>query len=396
MLKLAVSLFIFSFFIGPNAFGATYKLESVNSFRVLNPAFLKITPNNDGLWIGSFGMLKGDQLRYLPLNGGLQEDLAPEMELISNNVTWPNEIVDAPEETFGEGYVVVAGGFLVPTKGTGALNLVHRDYGLVRAISSSKRGWFYHRVIWHDVDGDGKLDLVAARASKPLFGSKEGELVWFKQPQKPFKDQWIESMLVKGPDVFFRMGDFDGDGDIDIAAAEFFQERFAVYWGDKRGFRKEVVADDLGPVFDLVWEDLNGDGSKDFLVTNHVNGPKSGIFVFERKPTGDWVRRTLLSGLETRRPGPGQGSPGAPKVFFPDPQQKPLIIVSGDGTEHFYVLQPNSQSTSDWNYSVLAENMKSTVGKLAFSDVDGDGLFELFVPAYDRSEVSIYRLVPAH
>ncbi len=49
-------------------------------------------------------------------------------------------------------------------------------------LSSPSTGYFYHKADWYDVDGDGLLDLITARATKPLFGSGSGELLWLKQP----------------------------------------------------------------------------------------------------------------------------------------------------------------------------------------------------------------------
>jgi hypothetical protein len=74
-------------------------------------------------------------------------------------------------------------------------------------------GWFYHRALLKDVDGDGLVDVVAARATKPLVGKEGGELVWMRQPPggdplAPASLPWAEAPLYNGtfsPDVFFRL-----------------------------------------------------------------------------------------------------------------------------------------------------------------------------------------------
>lgn len=63
-------------------------------------------------------------------------------------------------------------------------------------------GWFYHRAVLKDIDGDGLVDVLAARASKPLLGSPGGELVWMKQPKAadplaPSLLPWQESVVYK-------------------------------------------------------------------------------------------------------------------------------------------------------------------------------------------------------
>jgi hypothetical protein len=36
--------------------------------------------------------------------------------------------------------------------------------------------------VWIDMNADGRLDLLTSRATKPLFGSGSGELLWLEQP----------------------------------------------------------------------------------------------------------------------------------------------------------------------------------------------------------------------
>ena len=59
------------------------------------------------------------------------------------------------------------------------------------------------------MDGDGKLDIVAARATVPMTsGAKpEGELLWLKQPaiNATNGSPWVETVVVAGPDVDFIM-----------------------------------------------------------------------------------------------------------------------------------------------------------------------------------------------
>jgi hypothetical protein len=65
-------------------------------------------------------------------------------------------------------------------------------------ISTDKKGFFYHHAVWHDVNGDGKLDVVAARASDPAFPGKHaaGELLWLEQPAAGSLAQpWAEHVL---------------------------------------------------------------------------------------------------------------------------------------------------------------------------------------------------------
>ncbi|KAJ8315838.1 hypothetical protein KUTeg_007988 [Tegillarca granosa] len=68
--------------------------------------------------------------------------------------------------------VTVAGGFLVPFKTKGTVNIfdisgtsISGPYDI--ADDSSDHEWFYHRVLWADMNGDGQDD--AKKISKTIF-----------------------------------------------------------------------------------------------------------------------------------------------------------------------------------------------------------------------------------
>lgn len=49
-------------------------------------------------------------------------------------------------------------------------------------LTTDKDGYFYHMVIWRDMNSDGRMDILTARVNKPVFGSSVGELLWLEQP----------------------------------------------------------------------------------------------------------------------------------------------------------------------------------------------------------------------
>ena len=49
-----------------------------------------------------------------------------------------------------------------------ALDRLRRNGRLTFQVSVDKHAWFYHHTEWLDVNGDGLLDIVAARAVEPL------------------------------------------------------------------------------------------------------------------------------------------------------------------------------------------------------------------------------------
>lgn len=80
----------------------------------------------------------------------------------------------------------IAGGFLVPFKTKGSIRLVDLSSGSpvhpIEITVSDDHQWFYHRVLWIDMNGDGTKDAVTCRAKKSLIGksTKERNLLWVK------------------------------------------------------------------------------------------------------------------------------------------------------------------------------------------------------------------------
>ena len=183
------------------------------------------------------------------------------VQQLEDTTKWTNYIGMAPME-IGDSVVATAGGFLVPGHGTGTINLFDvSDPSAPKntQVSTDKKNWFYHKIVWFDVDGDGKLDIVAARATAPKpIG---GELIWLKQPKANASSTpgWLATVITEGPDVDFIIEDLDGDGFPEVIAAQFFSaEKLAIYscseksWSlcaNGTGITASLVDGEKGPFF---------------------------------------------------------------------------------------------------------------------------------------------------
>lgn len=108
-----------------------------------------------------------------------------------------------------------------------------------------------------DVDGDRQIDVVASN------GHGTG-LNWFRAPT--WEKNVIDAGLRDGH--AFDTGDFDGDGDYDLAVASFSEQR--VLWFENRGgarFERHVIDEDNSQqAYDLKVSDVDRDGRLDFLI----------------------------------------------------------------------------------------------------------------------------------
>lgn len=373
------------------------------------PAFLhleKVRQAEDySLLVSSFQGFGTDEVRHIPNVASYLPNFAQaKEERLTTAITWPNGLHTVPDAlSQGAPLIAVAGGFLVPGKGTGAITLLDRQTKTTRKITKDKSGWFYHRIVWWDVDKDGLLDIVTARANKPFFGSAKGELLWLKQPaQNALTSVWRETVLKAGPDVHFVIEDLNGDGVLEIIATEFFAKKLSLHWFEGSSLKSRVLDTTLGSAFDVAVVDLNKDGRNDLLVTNHeARADKAAVFAYEVPSdvkTGTFVRLTLLTNIETRNGGMNQASPGAAFAFHPkvsETASKPHIMVSGDGSQRVHWLIPSSQSANDWQYEErILIDVKGTVGQLAIADINGDGYSEIFVPAYDANKIYAFTFSP--
>jgi hypothetical protein len=80
-----------------------------------------------------------------------------------------------PDDVFGKRMLSIASGFLVPFKSRGSIRLVdlsHDSPGkpIEITLGTDDHQWFYHRVLWLDMNGDGRKDAVTCRGKKPILG----------------------------------------------------------------------------------------------------------------------------------------------------------------------------------------------------------------------------------
>ena len=367
-------------------------------FDVPKPAFLSFNhtdssesqSSNMDLLVTSFRPFGKDSVYIVdPTTGDFQSGLV--------RATWPNELKQVPASAFSARLWSVAGGFLVPGKNRGAITLT--DLNGIQSVLTATRGkkWFYHQVEWVDVNQDGLLDILTARAHKPIIGKHRTELIWLENPGGAWNSQspWQEHIITQGPGVHFQLLDTNPSS-LTIVASEFFNEKLSIVRRQRASgdWERMIIDEGLGKAFDVEIVDLNKDGIVDLLVSNHQNDTKAGIFAYEGTGNfNNWKKHTLVSGIVSRQGGPGAGSPGSAFAFYPTSEFElglPWIVAGGDASQHLHILRPTGEQWSYTHHELLPTD--STVGQVATADVDGDGITEIFVPAYDKNKIYVINL----
>jgi hypothetical protein len=374
------------------------QVTSLGQISYPNAAFTYI--NRGALHIAAFKPFGTDTVGEVKnigeiLNRVRISDIKP--DVVTSSITWPNEILYAPNDAVKgfDDVLIVSGGFLVPGKGNGAVTLIDRKTGQQNKLTSTT-DMFYHQVHWIDVDGDGLLDMITAGANKPMFGATKSALYWLKQPtSNPMGQPWKQTTIMEnGPDVFFSIEDVDGDGKLDLLAPQFFTSKIVLYrdlnWlNPTAGFKAQIIDDTIGSVFSGYTADLNGDGKKEIIATNHIGDKNGGgVFVYELP---SFKKHTIASGIVNILPGPGEAAPGGTVVVKPNKKAcLPSIVVSGDGAGKAYLLTPKD-TAFNYEVSVFLDAGNKTIGFLSAGDVDGDGKAEIFVPEYESGLIHVFR-----
>jgi len=350
--------------------------------------------------------------------------------------------------------------FIIPVNNGGIYYLENQGGNIANVSNWVKRTLYkgddslkgkasYHRAEFFDADNDGDEDFVTSRVSM---------LLWLFG----FRSMWTELFLNdgngnytgpidigEGAGFLFRTHDMDGDGDLDIVGPQLFMfnaflftplgsEWFHAFRGDslmwfenpgpgsfwltwpwKRHTINNTYLSDqpLGKAFDVMFEDLDNDGSEEMFMSGHNHQAyvfnnrfwPSGVFMFEipDNPTDTqaWVPVVIDQGdprldpedevavaqdvFAVDRPGSPytQGSPGSFDIVDVNNDGRKDLLVAGDGKGALYFYRNDGISGTVLNLSrgALYEDRACMAAEVEAEDLDGDGVPEIIAPVYDTS-----------
>lgn len=126
--------------------------------------------------------------------------------------------------------------------------------------------WFYHRTLFVDLTGDGKVDILTCRTYKPMFGQTRTQLVGLvlDEAEKYYQETVVNEMAC---DVFFDWADVDKDGRHEIVSAGFFFSKLNVIYSEDKNnnflngnTKVRTIDANAGQLFDVIVDDLDNDG----------------------------------------------------------------------------------------------------------------------------------------
>lgn len=281
-----------------------------------------------------------------------------------------------------------------------------------------------------DIDGDGLPDVWTSGRGA---GTNAYQMVWYKNPT------WTRYEIAKGDYKYGNLGDFDGDGDLDVVAGQDNDSR--VYWFENTGNPEQkdwpryyLGVDDKPDLLHV--GDIDGDGRLDVVYTykDEVGWAKN-----PQNPQNSWPTYTIWSGgrrtggtladidqdgdfdilygnawFENPLPGgdPTQGGQWIMRVIdsgWPTEARgavgdlngdgKPDVVLSGEESSAGVVwyTAPADLETGTWIRQEVVSSGYEGVHSLALADFDQDGDLDIFAAEMhhgdDPDKVAVFESV---
>jgi hypothetical protein len=233
-------------------------------------------------------------------------------------------------------------------------------------------------VIAVDVNGDGKPDLVAVNSSTStvtilLNQMMPGDMAVHFDVEKP-----PQPITVGNAPIAITATDFNGDGNVDLAVVNYFDDNVSVLLGDGHGgFQTQGSPLALAPgAGEVVSADLNGDGHPDLVVANTA---------YFKVFAGNTVSVLLNKGdatFEDQKAYTVGGKPVALAVADLNSDGRLDIVTANHDNANVTLLEGRGDGT-------FPGTAGSHPAGVALADLNGDGKPDLILANYASSTVSV-------
>jgi PKD repeat protein len=229
-------------------------------------------------------------------------------------------------------------------------------------------------IVAGDFDGDGKLDLVTSDEGSP------GHIYLYRGDSSSFGGFADATSFPSVAGAFgLAVGDFNGDGKLDVAVAGLFANAVAIHLGNGAGgLTLSGTYPTLPDAFavGVATADFNGDGKLDLVVTDFST---SDVELFPGNGDGTFGTATIL-------PLVGAGS---------TPQSIVAADFNGDGKPDFAVANRLSNDVDVFlnngtgSFTGTSYAVGNSPGGIAVADLTGDGKLDIAVGDFGSGDVSV-------
>ncbi|HEY85491.1 MAG TPA: DUF11 domain-containing protein, partial [Chloroflexi bacterium] len=247
---------------------------------------------------------------------------------------------------------------------------------------------------WGDFDGDGDFDLaVASAGGTAVYRNDQGRLTAFwETDEQAFSARWIDAVQQNG------LLELAVAGEGPIPPASGVGTNY-VYRPTATGFEQVSAFSSESAIFRLAVADYNGDGSPDLAAANlYESGTGCLLRLYHSSGSGDFTAGACpLSTGDLS----GASSPRANTLVWADYDNDgdPDLAVGGarNGVDSFVEVRQNTGGVFGAGASIGATNLppgnEVQATDLAWGDYNGDGYLDLaagFMRAGSNGEARIY------
>ena len=227
-----------------------------------------------------------------------------------------------------------------------------------------------------DFDGDGDFDIVGV-------SNATGDVVWWRNRLAqglPWQKNYIDGALTGAYCV--NTADVDNDGDIDVVAGSYTQDKLILYRNDIQftgSWIKETVASAVGVPLDVALANLDSDPAQEIVV---ACWSASDVAVYDYSDTmGSWLRTNADTNLG-----------GAQSVCTEDMDNDGKIdIVACGSTANDIVWYKNDGTGHGWTKTTVDGNF-SGASSVATADMDLDGVKDIVSAGTNADQIAWWRV----